>query len=65
MSSLLNFILFAAADDTNTFFTGSDINNMCEIISNELSKLDDWFKANKFSLNVAKTKFIVFTQKYQ
>ena len=29
----------------------------------ELSKIEDWFKANKLTLNASKTKFILFKNK--
>ena len=59
VSEILSYILFA--DDTNIFYTGDDIYEICNILSNELKKLDIWFRVNKLSLNVSKTNFIVFS----
>ena len=50
-SKVLNSILFA--DDTNLFYSHRDINTLFKIVNDELTKLDQWFKANKLSLNVA------------
>ena len=55
-SHLFHVILFA--DDT-TLITKNDIYNT-DIINAELAKLSIWFKVNKFSLNISKSKFIVF-----
>ena len=60
-SKILKFVLFA--DDTNVFYTDNNISSMCEIIAVELENLNKWFKANKLSLNVSKTNFIVFSKK--
>ena len=55
-SNFLHFILFA--DDT-TLITKKKIYNT-DIINAELAKLSIWFKVNKLSLNISKSKFIVF-----
>ena len=49
------------ADDT-TLFTNinSDFTNDPEILNNELQSISDWLKVNKLSLNVEKTKAILF-----
>ena len=57
-STSLKFILFA--DDTNVFYSGVDIQTICECISHELDKLHVWLSVNKLSLNVDKTNFILF-----
>ena len=61
VSKILNFILFA--DDTYIFLSGSNLTDLCNIMSNELKKLDVWFRVNKLSLNVSKTNFMVFGNK--
>ena len=59
VSKLLKCILFA--DDTNLFFTGKNITEMCYTISEELAKLNTWFMVNKLSLNLKKTNFMVLS----
>ena len=61
ISSFLKFVLFA--DDTNIFASDSDIEILSNRINSELSKLNTWFKANKLSLNVKKTNFMLFTNR--
>ena len=58
VSDVLRFILFA--DDTNGFKSGFDLNELADIITYELDKLQIWFNTNKLSLNVSKTKFMIF-----
>ena len=36
---------------------------MCKTVSKELDKLSSWFMANKLSLNVSKTNFMVISRK--
>ena len=57
-TNLFHFILFA--DDT-TLITKNGVNKS-NIINAELAKLSLWFKVNKLSLNLSKSKFIVFRQ---
>ena len=57
-SKVLNSILFA--DDTTLFYSHRDINRLFKIVNDELTKLAQWFKANKLSLNVSKTKYTFF-----
>lgn len=61
VSNALKLILFA--DDTNIFCSGNDLNQLAETVNNEMSKLHVWFNINKLSLNLAKTKFILFGKK--
>jgi len=60
-SNILHFILFA--DDTNLFLSNNSFNELILIVNKELSKLSDWFRTNRLSLNVKKTNFIVFGSK--
>jgi len=61
-SSILQFILFA--NDTNLFHSDSVLSNLFRTVKSELAKLSDWFKANKLSLNVNKTNYILFTNRH-
>ena len=57
-STLLKFILFA--DDTNIIFTAKSLVELTTVVNLELKIVSDWFKANKLSLNISKTKYIIF-----
>jgi len=54
-------ILFA--DDTTIFASSNKFDNLHINMKNDMKSLSDWFSANKLSLNVAKTNFIVFKPK--
>ena len=56
-ASRLESILFP--DDTNSFISEKDPVTLSNILNNELNKLSAWFAANKLSLNISKTKFMV------
>ena len=58
VSSILTSFLFA--DDSNLFHIGKNLNTMCEIIDMEMVKILDWLRANRLSLNIDKTNFMVF-----
>ena len=60
-SSLLKFIIFA--DDTNLFYSDSDVVLLQRNVNIELSKLSVWFRANKLSLNISKSNYILFGHK--
>jgi len=57
-SSALNCILFA--DDTNLFYSSKNIKTIFHTVNNELTHINEWFKANKLSLNITKTKYTLF-----
>lgn len=61
VSSILKFIIFA--DDTNIFCSGENLQRLMEVVSTELEKLKLWFDSNKLSLNIKKTKYIIFGNK--
>jgi methylaspartate ammonia-lyase len=48
------------ADDTTALDSHADLPTLITRISSELSKLAQWFQANKMSLNTSKTKYIIF-----
>ena len=58
VSKLILPILFA--DDTNAFLTGKNINNLMISMNEELEKIMVWLHANKLSLNVNKTHYLIF-----
>lgn len=60
-SDVLYNILFA--DDSNFLVSGKNLKQLVYTMNSELCKLSDWFKCNRLSLNVKKTKFIIFHTK--
>ena len=52
-------VLFA--DDTNLFISGKNINYLEQTINTELDSRTLWLKANKLSLNITKTQFMMFS----
>ena len=58
VSNILKLVVFA--DDTNIFCSGEDIQEMIEVVTEELDKLKFWFNLNKLSLNLSKTKYMIF-----
>jgi len=51
------------ADDTNVTFATSDMLGLETQINTELKSINLWLRANKLSLNVAKTEFMVITSR--
>ena len=58
VSNALDLLLFA--DDTSIFFNHSDPAKLFIMANNELAKLSDWFAANKLSINIKKSNFMMF-----
>ena len=58
VSEKLFTILFA--DDTTILIEGTQVNSMITSLNAELAKLTEWLKANKLSINVSKTHYMVF-----
>ena len=48
------------ADDTNLFILDANKENIFETMNEELRKVANWFKSNKLSLNISKTKYSLF-----
>ena len=48
-------------DDATVFASDSDINNVHATVNRELVCVDNWFKANKLSLNVSKTSYMIIS----
>ena len=51
------------ADDTNVTFAASDMLGLETRINTELKSINLWLRANKLSLNVAKTEFMVISSR--
>ena len=60
-SNILEFHLFA--DDTNLFLNNPNIINLETDLNTEIEKVSQWLYANKLSLNIDKTSFVVFLHK--
>ena len=66
-SQMFNFLIYA--DDTtlsstlNVFSDNTHDRNLESLINEELVKINDWLKINKLSLNVVKSKFMIFQKK--
>ena len=58
VSSLAKVILFA--DDTNLFFSNNDPNELIKTLNSEIPKFSHWLTVNKLTLNIDKTKLILF-----
>ena len=48
------------ADDTNLLYSDKDPRNLQKVMDKELKVLVEWLRANRLSLNVDKTEFIIF-----
>ena len=57
-SSKLKFFLFA--DDTNLLYANKSLKTLENTVSTELIKLCDWLTANKLTLNIKKSNFVLF-----
>ena len=58
-SSILSFILFA--DDSNLVYTHRDPAQLVSTLNTELINVANWIKANKLSLNLQKTNYMLFS----
>ena len=57
-SNIITPIMFA--DDTNLFYTHQNIKTLFNEMNTELKNISEWLRANKLSINVDKTNFILF-----
>ena len=48
------------ADDTNLFLSDENISELFQQMNKELKSVSTWFKANKLSINIDKTKWTLF-----
>ena len=61
--SLTNSKIILFADDTTIFKSSNNIEHLYKAMNEDLKILEDWFKANKLSLNASKTNYILFRNK--
>ena len=57
-SEILKFYLFA--NGTSIFYSHNDLRNVEMTLNNELIKVSEWLIANKLTLNVSKSDFVIF-----
>ena len=57
------FLTLLFADDTTFQFSGKSLRALFEKSNSELEKAATWFKTNRLTLNVKKTKFMLFEAK--
>ena len=58
ISNIFDLVLFA--DNTNLSFSHIDFPTLVNLKNSETLKLSAWFKANKLSLNMQKSNYIIF-----
>ena len=56
---------FIYTDDTALLFKGKDINVINHNMSTELLNINQWFCANRFSFNIAKTNSMLFRSRHK
>ena len=59
ISNNMEMIMFA--DDSNFFATGKNIEDLSKKINSEINNITDWLQANRLSLNIKKTNFMIFS----
>ena len=52
------------ADDTNVSFQSANLNELEEMMTSDLSRLNTWLKANRLSLDIAKTEHMVIDTRH-
>ena len=58
-SDVLSFILFA--DDSSIFYSHRNPQTLLDTINTELIHVNEWIQANKLSLNIKKTNYMLFS----
>ena len=48
------------ADNANLFFSEENIGELSQQMNKELNSVSTWFKANKLSINIDRTKWTIF-----
>ena len=59
VSSNLQFILFA--DDSNLFTSGSSLEDVFNTLSDAMTRVHEWIKANKLLINFDKSNFMIMS----
>ena len=61
-SDKLTFVTYA--DDTNVIVSHANLPDLITTVNRELDNMSLWFKANKLSLNIDKTNYIIFKNRH-
>jgi hypothetical protein len=48
------------ANDTFCVKSDKNLQNLVQYVNGEINKIAVWFRANKLSVNVSKTKYMIF-----
>ena len=54
------FFAIMYADDTSLVVNGKDLNALIQLLNSTLIDLCTWFKANRLSLNINQTFYMIF-----
>ena len=57
-SSILQFFLFA--DDTNLLYADKSLRSLEKVLNRELIHVSDWLIANRLTLNIKKSNYVIF-----
>ncbi len=60
LSSSIKLQVISFADDTTVYHSGPDLTKVMRTLNDEMAKLFRWLNANKLSLNLSKTKYMIF-----
>ena len=63
LATWLLTLLFA--DDTAVLDSDTDLPNLIKSVNTKIQKIANWFRTNKMSVNISKTKFILFRSRGQ
>ena len=61
ISQILHYILFA--DDSTLYLSGNSPERLIQIANEELHKLYYWCTANRLTINISKTHYMIFSNK--
>jgi len=56
----MKFYLFT--EDTNLLYADKNLKSLESTVNDELCKLYDWLIANKLTLNIKKSNYVIFDQ---
>ena len=53
------------ADNTTIYYSSNNLDDLYNKINHDLYTVADWFRANKLTLNISKTNYVIFTKSAQ